>query len=114
VDVWATWCGPCRAELPHLKKTKEQFTNKDDIVFVGISTDAVKDIQKWKDFVAAEELPGVQLHGNVEGPQNIGKLYQIGTIPRFLLFDKQGNIVSVDAPRPSSPELVPLLKRLLQ
>jgi thiol-disulfide isomerase/thioredoxin len=112
VDVWATWCAPCRAELPHLKKVKEHFADNKNVVIVGISTDAPRDIQKWKDFGAKEELGGVQLHGNIEGDGNISRLYNISGIPRFLIFDKQGNIVSVEAPRPSSAEIIPLLTRL--
>ena len=114
VDVWATWCGPCRKEIPHLKELEKKFHGNKDIVFMGISTDAPKDIQKWKDFILAEQLSGVQLHGNTGDAQDITKLYQISGIPRFLLFDKQGNIVSTDAPRPSSPEIEPLLRSLLK
>jgi thiol-disulfide isomerase/thioredoxin len=112
--VWATWCGPCRAEIPHLKKVKDYFAENKNIVFVGISTDNPRDTQKWKDFVTKEKPGGIQLHGNIEGPMNISRLYQITGIPRFLLFDKQGNIVSLDAPRPSSAELIPMLTRLLR
>ena len=114
VDVWATWCGPCRRELPHLKELEKKFHGNKDIVFMSISTDAVKDIQKWKDFIVAEQLPGVQLHGRTDDDNDIAKIYQISGIPRFLLFDKQGNIVSTDAPRPSSPEIEPLLRNLLK
>jgi thiol-disulfide isomerase/thioredoxin len=114
VDVWATWCGPCIAEIPHKKRIKEHFVGNPNIEFVSISTDRPRDIQKWKDFVAENGLTGFQLHGNVDSPMNISRLYNISGIPRFLLFDKQGNIVSTDAPRPSSPEIIPLLTRLLQ
>jgi len=113
VDVWATWCAPCRQEIPHLKELEKKFHGNKDIVFMSISTDAIKDIQKWKDFIVAEQLPGIQLHGRTDDDNDIAKLYQISGIPRFLLFDKQGNIVSIDAPRPSSSEIEPLLRKLL-
>jgi len=114
VDVWATWCGPCIAELPHKKRLQERFARYENIVFVGISIDNPRDIQRWQDFVANNQLSGIQLHGNIDGPMNINRLYNFSGIPRFLLFDKDGNIVSTDAPRPSSAEIVPLLTRLLQ
>jgi len=54
------------------------------------------------------------LWGGVEGDQNIMRLYNIGSIPRFMLFDREGKIVSIDAPRASSAEIIPLLTRLLE
>ena len=114
LNVWATWCGPCIAEIPHKKRLEEHFAGNDNIVFVNVSVDDPRQIQRWRDFVKSRELTGIQLHGNIEGPTNIRALYDIRGIPRFMLFDKQGNIVSVDAPRPSSPEIIPLLTSLLQ
>jgi thiol-disulfide isomerase/thioredoxin len=117
IDVWATWCTPCLAEIPHFKNLEKQFANNDNIVFVGISTDHLRDIHRWKNFIANHNLGihgDIQLHGNVDGPTNISKLYGIIGIPHYLLFDKNGNIVSIDAPRPSSAEIVPMLNRLLR
>ena len=54
VDVWATWCGPCRGEIPHLKKLEEEMHGK-DVVFLGVSVDEVKDKQKWLDFIEKED-----------------------------------------------------------
>ena len=111
IDVWATWCGPCKAELPHLKKLEEEMKEK-EVAFVSISVDAEKDLQKWKDFIVKESLGGIQLFA---GPQNdVSNSYDIKTIPRFLVFDKKGNIVSVDAPRPSGSELKLLLENELK
>ncbi|MGX5816848.1 TlpA family protein disulfide reductase [Chitinophaga lutea] len=106
VDVWATWCGPCKAEIPALKKMEEEMRGQ-DVVFMSVSVDEQKDFQKWKDFVAKEELKGVQLFAS--GWSDIAKFYEIKGIPRFMVFNKKGEIVSTDAPRPSSPELKLLL-----
>jgi thiol-disulfide isomerase/thioredoxin len=114
VDVWATWCAPCRAEIPHLKRLKEHFKDNQTMAIVGISSDKPADFEKWKKFIADHQLEGLQLWGGIEGDENIMKLYNIRSIPRFLLFDKDGKIVSSDAPRASSPEIIPLLTRLLQ
>ena len=94
VDVWATWCGPCRQQIPYLKKLEEEMHGT-DVVFGGVSVDESKDKQKWLDFIKTEGLKGVQL---------------LAGIPRFMVFDKKGNIVSVDVPRPSSPELKKMLE----
>lgn len=111
VDVWATWCGPCKAELPSLKKMEEEMRDK-DIVFMSVSVDVEKDHQKWKDFVAKEQLKGVQLFAS--GWSDIARVYDIKGIPRFMVFDKKGNIVTIDAPRPSGTELKLLLESELE
>lgn len=111
VDVWATWCGPCRKEIPHLKKLEEEM-KATDVVFVGVSVDEAKDKQKWLDFIKKEELAGVQLLAS--GWSKITKDYKINGIPRFMVFDRKGNIVSVDAPRPSNPALKALLEAELK
>ena len=109
--MWATWCGPCRGEIPHLKKL-EQEMHGTDVVFLGVSVDETKDKQKWLDFIKKEELGGVQVHAS--GWSKIAQDYKIKGIPRFMVFDKQGRVVSVDAPRPSSPELKEILEKELK
>ena len=55
VDVWATWCSPCRKEIPHLKNLKKEMHGT-DVVFLGVSVDEAKDKQKWLDFIETEGL----------------------------------------------------------
>ncbi len=113
VDVWATWCGPCIAEIPHLKKLEEEMAGK-DVVFISYSIDEMKDLAKWKDFVTAKKLGGVQLIGDAGFKSPVCTAYKITSIPRFMVFDKNGRIVSVAAPRPSSPDLKTLLESHLR
>ncbi len=110
IDTWATWCGPCKVEIPHLKKLEEEMKGK-EVAIVSISVDEEKDKEKWKKMIADEELGGTQLFA--KGWSDITKYYKITGIPRFLVFDKEGKIVTVDAPRPSSPDLIPLLNKYL-
>lgn len=112
VDVWATWCGPCKNEIPYLKNLEKQLEGK-DVVIMSVSIDEAKDLQKWEEFVKKESLGGVQLFAG-GFLSDITKFYDIKTIPRFMLFDKKGNIVSKDAPRPSSPELKVLIENKLK
>lgn len=107
VDVWATWCGPCKAEIPYLKKLEEKMHGQ-DVVFIGVSIDQAKDKQKWADFVKAEGLGGIQLHAS--GGGQLSKDYSIRGIPRFILIGKDGNIVAESAPRPSSPDLKKMIE----
>ena len=113
IDVWATWCGPCRAEIPFLKKIEEKY-HKKNIEFVSISIDVNKDYEKWKNFVTEKQLGGVQLFADKDWSSDFITSFGINSIPRFLLIDPQGNVVDADAVRPSSPELVSTLDKLLK
>lgn len=112
IDVWATWCGPCIAEIPHLKRVEQQFHGK-NIEFVGISVDTKKDYEKWKKFVVTKELAGIQLFADNDWNSDFVKAYGINGIPRFILIDPKGNIVDANAERPSSPALTAQLEKLL-
>ena len=105
VDVWATWCGPCKAEIPSLQKLEADYHGK-DITFMSVSVDTDK--EAWEKMVADKELGGVQLWA--DGWSKITKDYAIFGIPRFMLFDAEGNVVSTNAPRPSSDEIRELLE----
>ncbi|MGL5113516.1 MAG: TlpA family protein disulfide reductase [Flavobacterium sp.] len=112
IDVWATWCGPCRQEIPFLKKIEEKYHNK-NIVFVSISIDKLKDLEKWKTMIKEKELGGVQIFADNDWNSKFVQDYKITGIPRFILIDPQGNIVKAEAPRPSSTELSTLLDSVL-
>ncbi|OGS71156.1 MAG: hypothetical protein A3G95_09065 [Flavobacteria bacterium RIFCSPLOWO2_12_FULL_31_7] len=113
VDVWATWCGPCRQEIPFLQKTEEAYHGK-NIEFVSISVDVMKDKEKWNKFVTDKNLGGIQLLADKDWKSDFVQGYKINGIPRFILISPEGKIVNADAPRPSSPELVTLLDSLVK
>lgn len=113
IDVWATWCGPCRAEIPHLKKVEEKYHGK-NIEFVSISVDVDKDHEKWQKFVTDKQLGGIQLFADKNWTSDFIKAFNINSIPRFLLIDPNGKVVKADAPRPSSITLVELLDGLVK
>lgn len=110
VDVWATWCGPCKVEIPHLKTLEEEMKGK-NVAIVSVSVDEEKDKEKWKKFIVDEKLGGTQLYA--KGWSDIAKFYQINGIPRFLLFDKDGKLITHDAPRPSNPDLKKMIEKYL-
>ena len=96
IDIWATWCSPCRAEIPVLKGLEEDFHGQ-DIVFMSISVD--REQQPWQKMVKDEELKGVQVWAGQN--ETIQKFYKVNGIPRFMIFDPQGNIYDANATRPS-------------
>ena len=107
IDVWATWCGPCRGELPHLKELEHQFKGK-NIHFVSISCD--QDKAAWEKMVKEEKLEGIQLHyGN---SQDFMNAYMINGIPRFILLDREGKIIAAEMTRPSNKKTAETLKAL--
>ncbi|HIE73213.1 MAG TPA: redoxin domain-containing protein [Flavobacteriales bacterium] len=105
VDVWATWCGPCKAEIPYLQKLEEEYQGYCTITFLSVSVDTDKDA--WLKMVKEKELGGTQLWA--DGWSEITKSYAIFGIPRFMLFSADGNVISTNAPRPSSDEIRGLL-----
>jgi thiol-disulfide isomerase/thioredoxin len=112
VDVWATWCGPCKAQFPALRELEEAVKGK-DIVIISVSVDEAKDKEKWKQMIKDERLGGVQLFAGGWNSK-ITKDYKIKGIPRFMVFNKEGKVVTSDAPRPSDPELKKMLEAELK
>ncbi|MDQ6472497.1 TlpA disulfide reductase family protein [Flavobacterium sp. LHD-80] len=111
IDLWATWCGPCREQFPFLQKVEEQYKGK-NIEFVAISLDATKDQSKWSKFVSEKQLGGIQLLADNEMKSKFIKDYGVYEIPTFILLDPNGNIVTARAPQPSDPKLIDLLNSL--
>jgi len=109
VDVWATWCGPCINQLPALKELSEDYKSK-DVIFLGISVDS--DTTSWINMLNKKQLSGIQLIAN-DDSSGIVKDYLINSYPRFMLFDKNGTVISTDSPWPSSCEIRDLINSYL-
>ncbi len=107
VDMWATWCNPCRREFPYLKELEEKLKDA-QIVFLGLSVDGEK--ANWEKMVRSGAMCGTQLY---LGPRSdFQTAYNIKGIPRFILLDKEGVIISNDMTRPSAPETLRTLEGL--
>ena len=104
IDCWATWCGPCKAETPNMVKLYEHFKGDKRIQLVSISLD--KNQAAWKSMVKKENLSWPQYIVKGEFNCMLCKEYGVTGIPRFMMFDKKGNIISLDAPRPSAPNII--------
>ena len=98
IDVWASWCGPCIKQIPHLQKLEEELQN-DNVVFVSISVDA-------KETPWLKKMEALGVHGNQLWDSNaqLCKSLNINGIPFFLIYDAEGKLHMYDAPRPSQGE----------
>ena len=96
VDFWATWCGPCIAELPRLKKVYEQYKDK-GLEIVGISSDQqASDLQEF--LKQHHDMSWPQLFdASNPGQHALAKQYGVDSIPRYWLIDKNGVLRDADA-----------------
>lgn len=104
IDCWATWCGPCCAEIPYMEKLYAHYKGNKKIELISISLDDNK--SKWEKKIAADKPGWRQFIVNDNFKSLLCKNYDIDGIPRFLMFDKKGNIISLNAPRPSDPKII--------
>ena len=112
IDMWAMWCAPCLAEKPVMAKIEhDYYKDRTDIEFIGVSVDGLNRSDLWKGFVKRNGFKSLELLSN--STESIQKYYKIAGIPRFLIFDREGKIVTVDAPMPSNPEFKKLIDKTL-
>lgn len=111
VDFWATWCGPCLAEMPHLQEAYEKYREK-GFEIVGVSLD--EDKESLDEFLKENKLPWMQLYesdASKRGFENANvKRYGINAIPAMFLLDQSGRVVSTTV---RGPFLEALLEDLL-
>jgi thiol-disulfide isomerase/thioredoxin len=84
IDFWATWCGPCNAELPHLQRIAKEFAGQ-PLVIISVSWDA--DEAKWKEFVAKHEMTWVQYR---DADHRLSDSFGINAIPHYFTIDSDG------------------------
>lgn len=99
IDFWATNCAPCVAELPHIKKMQEKYKDNQDLVLLYVSFDKQPLLEKFLKEKGFEGMHWIDSRGFASEAAN---KYNISGIPRYILVDKKGLLVTKDAPRPSS------------
>ncbi len=93
VDFWASWCGPCRAEMPNVVEAYEKYHEK-GFDIIGVSYD--KDKDSWRQAISDLKMPWTHL-SDLQGWENAtSSIYGIQAIPANLLIDPEGHIVARD------------------
>jgi thioredoxin family protein len=104
VDFWASWCGPCRREIAHLKKVRDAYTDKGLVILGTVVWDEMEDhLKAMKEL----EITWPQIFNKTEATE----LYGIAGIPQIILFDPTGKIVARDL---RGEEINKLLDKALQ
>lgn len=88
LEFWASWCAPCRAEMPHMKEVYEKHKSQGFEIF-SFSVDAKK--EEWLKAEKAENLPWISTSGDVDA---VSKLYVVVSVPASILIDGNGKIVA--------------------
>ena len=101
IDFWATWCGPCRGEIPNVKKLYAYYHEK-GFEIIGISSD--RDVETLKKFIEKEEMPWKQMMRDkalVADGQTMGTYYGVTGIPTMILIGPDGKVVTINARGPA-------------
>ncbi len=111
IDFWATWCAPCREEIPYMAKLQEHFAGDSRIALVSISVDA--NVKTWKKFLEKEQPAWAQYVVDAENNAILDKEYRIFGIPHFTLLDPEGRFVQYSFSRPSFPGCLEEIERII-
>lgn len=109
IDIWASWCKPCIEEIPNLIQLQEKFKNE-KVKFITIARKSEKD--KIAKLIDIHNLKTINIY-DPKNEKRIEDMFQITSIPRYLLINKNGIIYDISAKKPSDAELITQINSLL-
>lgn len=110
VDFWATWCSPCKQQIPHSLRIHEMLKDK-DVVFMYLCCSSEQ--ETWKKVIQQYQIKGDHILLNDNQYNYFKNKFSILGIPRYILIDKAGDIVDPDAPMPASEEILEMIGELI-
>ncbi len=112
IDFWGTWCQPCIRELPHLETLAKAYEGL-DFTILGVALETKK-VRQWQKFVRERAVKGVQIYAESQAANEQLQPYNINSVPRYVLLDREGKIISGNAPRPSNAKLREMIDKALK
>jgi thiol-disulfide isomerase/thioredoxin len=107
LDIWGTWCGPCKPELKFNPELKQYFRGK-DVAFVYLDMDDDEKDSQWREFIKVNGMTGMHLRKNKEAIQSFWNELKPNKetryYPTYFIFDKSGRLVEADAKQQSERE----------
>ena len=106
-NFWATWCGPCRIEMPELERAMEKYKDDKDVIFLAINTD--DDRNYVEPYVKGQKIKLPVVYAN-----NLDAEYRITSIPTTIVFDRQGQMSFRQAGYNSREDFVTMLSEKIE
>lgn len=111
IDIWATWCGPCCAQIPYIEKIVAHYKDNKSIRFISISIDTDK--KGWLDKIEKDKPQWLQFLCSKDEYIQLNKKWGVTSIPRFIIINADGTINNNNAFRPDDPEFIKKIDNIL-
>ena len=112
VDVWATWCAPCIRMIPHFKRLEQELSHP-DLTFLSVCIGVWVETDRWKKLIQQHQLSGNLIFID-SWTKGFAPDYHVTGVPRFMIIDREGRMVSFAAPAPTHPELKEMILNALE